>query len=228
MRLMIRLTVDGTEIEVKEGMNLLQACLENGIFIPHLCYLDGIEDPPASCRLCFVEIEGATAPVASCRTKPQDGMVVTTQSPSARHLQRAALQLLLSAHRVDCRNCPSNKQCALQQMAKLLGVPLKTKQLDCLASEAGTEFGHPVLDYDAGKCVLCGKCIFVCQQQQGHNLLTFARRGFNTVVGFMGSNDAAELPCPDCLACSTICPVSAIYPKKALGSTSILSKPVDS
>ncbi|MGA7878037.1 MAG: 2Fe-2S iron-sulfur cluster-binding protein [Desulfoferrobacter sp.] len=224
---MIRLTVDGREIEAKKGTSLLSACLKNGIYIPHLCYLEGMENPPASCRLCFVEIAGANGPVASCRTEPQNGMVVTTQSPAVRQLQRSALQLLLSAHRMDCRNCPSNKHCDLQQIAKLLGISLKTKHLDYLAGEAVAELGHPALEYDAGKCILCGKCIVVCRQRQGHPLLTFSRRGFDTVIGFMGNKDPIELPCLDCLACSAICPVSAIYQKKALNSLSIPSKTVD-
>jgi predicted molibdopterin-dependent oxidoreductase YjgC len=142
-------------------------------------------------------------------------MVVDTRSPAVRQLQRSALQLLLSAHRVDCRNCPSNKRCPLQQMAKLLGVSLKVKHLDSLASEVETEMGHPLLGYDPGRCVLCGKCIYVCEKHHGRSLLTFARRGFNTRVGFMGKRDATDLPCLGCLACTEICPVSAIYLKDA-------------
>mgnify|MGYP001050747800 CR=1 FL=1 len=220
---MIRLIVDGKEIEAKAGKNVLQVCLENAIYVPNLCYLESMEDPPASCRLCFVEIQGVNRPVPSCRTEAQNGMVVSTQSPAVRQLQRSALQLLLSAHRVDCRNCPCNKNCDLQRLAKLLGVPLKVKHLDSLVDEAGAELGHPVLDYDPGKCILCGKCIHVCRTQQRHSLLTFARRGFDTVIGFMGEKDPTELPCLDCLACSAICPVSAIYPKTADES---LSTPV--
>ena len=211
---MIELTVDGRDVQAKEGLNLLQVCLENGIYVPHLCYLEGMENPPASCRLCFVEIAGANRPVPSCRTEPREGMVVNTQSPAVRQLQRSALQLLLSAHRVDCRNCPSNKHCDLQRMAKFLGVSLKVKHLDSLAGEVATELGHPVLDYDPGRCVLCGKCIYICRERQGQPLLTFARRGFNTVIGFMGNEGPTDLPCLDCLACTEICPVSALYLNK--------------
>lgn len=210
---MIRLTVDGIEIEVDEGKNLLQVCLEKGIYVPHLCYLEGMANPPASCRLCFVEIAGANGPVPSCRTEPQAGMVVTTQSPAVRKLQRSALQLLLSAHRVDCRNCPSNKRCDLQKTAKFLGVSLKVKHLDSLVGGVEADLGHPVLEYDPGRCVLCGKCIYVCRNQRKRSVLTFARRGFDTVIGLMGKKDAADLPCLNCLACTEICPVSAIYLK---------------
>ncbi|MDY0038715.1 MAG: 2Fe-2S iron-sulfur cluster-binding protein [Desulforhabdus sp.] len=220
---MIRLTVDEKEIEVEEGTNLLQACLKNGIYVPHLCYLGGMANPPASCRLCFIEIAGVNHPTPSCRTAAEAGMVVSTATPAVRHLQRSALQLLLSAHRVDCRNCPANKRCDLQKMAKFLGVPLKVKHLDSLVDEVDADLGHPVLKYDPGRCVLCGKCIYICREQQGHPLLTFARRGFETVIGFMGNNDSAELPCFDCLACIEICPVSAIYLKSTIEFQSLPS-----
>ncbi len=224
---MIQLTIDGTKIVAQPGKNLLQVCLENDVYVPHLCHMEGMEDPPASCRLCLVEIEGVNGTVASCRIAPRDGMVVTTQSQAVRQLQRSALQLLLSAHRVDCRNCASNKRCALQQMAKFLKVPLKVKHLDHLLDETDYQLNHPVLEYDPGKCVLCGKCIYVCTRQQAHPVLTFARRGFETVIGFMGSTPPSELPCLDCLACSAICPVSAIYPKKPEAASSHSPGPAD-
>lgn len=210
---MIRLTVDGQKLEARKGRNLLQVCLDNEIYIPHLCYLDSMEHPPASCRLCFVEIEGANRPVPSCRIEPQDGMVVNTQSPAVRHLQRSALQLLLSAHRIDCRSCPANKNCDLQQLAKFLKVPLKVKHLESLVNEIDVQLGHPVLHYAADRCVLCGRCVYVCRDRKGHSLLTFARRGFKTVIGFIEKKDSWKLPCLDCLACTEVCPVSAIYLK---------------
>ncbi|MDA8305604.1 MAG: 2Fe-2S iron-sulfur cluster-binding protein [Deltaproteobacteria bacterium] len=216
---MVRLTVDEKEIEAEEGKNLLQVCLENGITVPHLCFLEGMENSPASCRLCFVEIEGMDCPVPSCQTVVHDGMVVNTQSPAVRHLQRSALQLLLSAHRVDCSDCPANKRCALQQLAKLLGIPLKVKHLESLAGEVDTRMGHPLLAYDAGRCVLCGRCLYACAKHQEHPLLTFVRRGFSTRVDFKGKTDPAELPCLACLACVEICPVSALgFAGKTLGA----------
>ena len=117
---MITLEVDDKKIEVAEGTNLLEACLANSIYIPNLCYLEGMEHPPASCRLCFVEIEGADHPVASCSLRVDREMVVHTDTPRVRQLQKTALQLLLSVHDVDCKNCPANRKCALQDMAKFL------------------------------------------------------------------------------------------------------------
>jgi bidirectional [NiFe] hydrogenase diaphorase subunit len=212
----IALNVDGNTIETAEGKSVLEACLENGIYVPNLCFLEAMEEPPASCRLCFVEIEGERGPVSSCRVKAREGMVVRTGTTAVRELQRMGLELLLSNHRLECKICPANKKCALQRMAKFLGVPLKPKQLDPLAPHPVKDIGHPVIEVDAGRCVLCGRCVFVCRQRRGSPLLTFARRGFDTVVDYLGA-DSSELPCGSCLACVEVCPVSAIQPKGRAG-----------
>ena len=121
---MIKFLVDDIQIQVEEGTNLLQACLENEIYVPNLCYLEGKEIPSASCRMCFVEIEGEGRPVPSCTVSVKEGMIVQTDTPSVRRLQRSALQLLLSVHRVECAKCPANKKCELQRIARFLKVGL--------------------------------------------------------------------------------------------------------
>ena len=211
---MIKLTVDNKEIKAKEGANLLQTCLENDLYIPNLCYLEGMNDPPASCRLCFVEVEGEENPVASCTVQVKTGMVVQTDTPTVRRLQRAALQLLLSAHHVGCGPCPANKKCALQRMAKFLKIGLKTKALENLIKDPGPDDRHPCLLYYPDRCVACGKCVYVCRTRHGRPHLTFANRGLDTTISFYGENDTTQNPCEDCLSCVQVCPVAAITPKK--------------
>jgi len=213
---MLKLKVDDREIEASEGTTILQACLENDIYIPNLCYLKDRESPSASCRLCFVEIEGEGSPVASCTVKVKNGMIVTTDSPPARQLQRTALQLLLSVHDVDCANCPANKRCELQNMAKFLKVGLKTKQLPKHLKEIDIDDTHPCLDYYPNRCVLCGRCVFVCKDKQGQPLLAFTKRGLDTVIISYVEQDISSLPCKNCLACVEICPVGAIILKDGL------------
>ncbi|MBW2033467.1 MAG: (2Fe-2S)-binding protein [Deltaproteobacteria bacterium] len=209
---MVKLIIDNKEIEAEEGKNLLQACLDNNIYIPNLCYLHGMDNPPASCRMCFVEIEGEHKPVTSCTVRVKDGMVVKTDTPDIRQLQRTALQLLLSVHDVDCAHCPANKKCELQRIAKFLKVGLKPKRLELLLKEPEIDDEHPLLDYYPNRCVLCGKCIHVCKTKLGQPLLAFARRGFYTTISFYGEKPASDLnsSCKNCLACVEICPVSAI------------------
>ena len=211
---MIKILVDNKEIEVEEGINLLRACLDNDIYIPHLCYLDGMDSALASCRMCFVEIEGKDNPLTSCTVEVRDGMAVRTDTPSVRRLQRSGLQLLLSVHDVDCGHCPANKKCDLQRIARFLKVGLKPKHLEHLIKDRGVEEDHPFLDYYPNRCVLCGKCVHVCRTQHGRPFLTFAKRGFDTVISFYGEEDAKRLPCKKCIACVKICPVGAITLKK--------------
>jgi NADH dehydrogenase/NADH:ubiquinone oxidoreductase subunit G len=207
---MIRFLVDGKEIEAKQGTTLLKACLDNDIYIPNLCYLDGMDPPSVSCRMCFVEIEGERQPVPSCTVLVKDGMVVNTDTPGVRQLQRTALRLLLSVHHVDCKNCPANKKCELQRMAKFLKVGLKPKGLLIHLKEMEIDRSHPFLDYYPNRCVLCGKCVHVCRERNGQSALTFSKRGFDTVISFYGVKDLSTLECETCHACRDICPVGAL------------------
>ena len=212
---MSTITVNGQPIEVQPGTSLLQACLEKGIFIPNLCHLKAMTEPPASCRLCFVEIEGQADPVAACTSVVEDGLVVNTDTPAVRQLQRTALQLLLSVHDIDCKNCPANKQCALQDLAKFLKVPLKNKQTETYLKEPAIDETHPYLTYYPNRCVLCGKCIYVCQTPHGQSSLSFAKRGFDTIISFYGALESDLQACEDCQQCAQVCPVGALVMKSS-------------
>ena len=209
----VKILVDQVEIEAEEGANLLQACLENDIFIPNLCYLNGMETPPTSCRLCFVDIEGENKPLTACTVRVESGLVVRTDSPRVRDLQRAGLQFLLSVHNVDCAHCPANKQCALQDMAKFLKIGLKPKHLPQRLKETEEISDHPKLTLYPNRCVLCGRCIYVCEQQHGRSFLTFAKRGFDTVISFYGEEEVDSPACEEKPACVEICPVAALILK---------------
>jgi len=213
---MIKLTIDNREIEAENDAVLLQACIDNDIYIPNLCHISSQEKPAASCRLCFVEIQGQKNPVPSCTIRVEAGMVVKTDTEAVRSLQRTALQFLLSTHHVDCAHCPANKKCVLQDMAKFLKVGLKPKHLDpCLKTIEKIE-SHPFLDYYPNRCVLCGRCIQTCKEKQGQPVLTFAGRGIKTIISFFGEEDPAKSPCKECLACLDVCPVSAITEKEKM------------
>jgi NADH dehydrogenase/NADH:ubiquinone oxidoreductase subunit G len=211
----VKIRVDQKEIEVEEGANLLESCLERDIYIPNLCHLKGMAHPPASCRLCFVEIDGVDKPVTACTVRVEPGLVVRTDTPRVRDLQRSGLQFLLSVHKVDCAHCPANKRCALQKMAKFLKVGLKPKNLPNILKEPEEVLEHPYLNLYPNRCVLCGRCIYVCRERHGRSYLTFAKRGFDTVISFYGEEEVMELPCEDNPACVEVCPVAAITLKKS-------------
>lgn len=209
----VNLTVDNKVIQGDWGRNLLEVCLENGIYIPNLCYIKGIKRPLASCRLCFVEIEGEETPVLSCTQIVTGGMVIRTDSEPVKHLQRSALELLLSVHKIDCAHCPANKNCELQGLARRLKVGLKSGHLEKHLKEPEIIDSHPILDYYPNRCVLCGKCEYICSERHERPFLSFINRGLDTMIGLHWDEDTKEIPCDTCLACVDICPVKAIIPR---------------
>ncbi|MBP1741062.1 MAG: nuoG2 [Deltaproteobacteria bacterium] len=210
---MVKIRVDKNEIEAQEGTKLLQACLDHGIYIPNLCFLAYLEHPPASCRLCFVEIEGMEKPVPSCTIEVREGMAVRTDSPSVRGLQKSAFRLFMSVHHVDCSHCQGNRRCELQRIAKFLRIGLKPGKLEKYLKEPAIIRDHPLIDYYPNRCVLCGKCFHTCFARQGRPMLDFAKRGFNTVISFYGTSSSGSA-CETCLACVQVCPVSALTLKR--------------
>ena len=198
---MVNFTVNGRQIQADDGVTVLTSCLENGIYIPNLCYLRGMDNPPASCRLCFVEIDGNNQPVTSCTTIVEDGMVVRTDTERLKNLQRTAFELLLSVHNIDCKNCPANRKCELQRIAKYLHFGLKLKRLGHLERDVEIEYDHPFLEYHPDKCVLCGGCVYTCKNKNGTSMFAFAKRGLDTVISFFGHEDDADETCENCELC---------------------------
>ncbi|CAG0994269.1 partial Iron hydrogenase 1, partial [Gammaproteobacteria bacterium] len=143
----------------------------------------------------------------------EEPLTVRTDAPAVRRLQKAGLQLLLSVHRVECKNCPANRRCELQRIAKFLKVGLKPGKLAQRFKQPEIDVSHPCLNYYPNRCVLCGKCVHVCRAQHRDVVLTFARRGFDTVVGCYGLSGSSAPSCRDCRACIDVCPVSALLPK---------------
>jgi bidirectional [NiFe] hydrogenase diaphorase subunit len=213
----ITLTVDDRAIQASNGSSVLSVCLSAGIYIPHLCWLeaDAPADTPAACRLCFVEIDGFREPVAACAVTVENGMRIQTGTEAVRSLQKTALKLLLSVHRVDCKHCPANKACQLQNIARFLGIGLSCKPFQRVLKEPEVDSRHPMLDHYPNRCVLCGICVRICRQQQ-HALLSFAGRGVDTVVGCFDADAQASADCVSCRACIEGCPTGALVQREAV------------
>jgi bidirectional [NiFe] hydrogenase diaphorase subunit len=206
----VSVTIDGKEIRAVEGDKILWAALDNGIYIPNLCAIRERDEPFASCRLCFVEVDGIDMPVPACTTPVREGMVVNTKGPKALRLTRTAFELLLSNHPVDCAHCARNRSCELQRIAKHLGVRLNSKRFRKNLRNLPIDSSSPIFVYDPNKCVLCGKCVWVCQEQLGIGAIGFAHRGFRRVVTTFGDKPIGESTCQRCGACVNACPVGAL------------------
>jgi bidirectional [NiFe] hydrogenase diaphorase subunit len=207
--------IEGKEIRAKEKSNLLYAALDNGIYIPNLCSIRSNPRPFTSCRLCFVEIPDRPGPVTACSEPIFDGMKVTLESPRIRRLRKSSFDLLVSNHRLDCPHCGKNGKCDLQKIARSQHYNLGNRALRKIDFDILVDSSHPLFSLDRNKCVLCGKCIWVCRQN-GSGVLDFTYRGIRTVVSTFAGIPLAETECNSCLECVAICPVNALYLNKSI------------
>ena len=206
----VSLTIDGKKIKANEGEKILWVALENNIYIPNLCAIREKIQPSASCRLCFVEVEGVDEPVIACTEPVREGLVVNTRGKNALRLARTAAELILASHPVDCGHCLKNRFCELQKIAKHLGIKLKTKRFRRLERNLPIDESSSLFIYDPNKCVLCGKCVWVCQEKLRIGAIGFTRRGFKRIVSTFKDKPMAETTCGQCTECVKVCPVGSL------------------
>ncbi len=163
-----------------------------------------------------MEVEDKDVPVTACTTSVAEGMVVNTKGAKARRLARTALELLLASQPVDCAHCPKSGSCELQRIAKHLGVKLNTRRFKKILPELPIDSSSPLYIYDPNKCVLCGRCVWVCQEKLGKGIIGFAYRGFRRVVTTFGDEPMGRSLCQDCSECVSVCPVAALVFRNAL------------
>lgn len=204
----IALTIDGVDIIADKGTSILTAALNNGIYIPHLCYHPDLK-PAGVCRLCLVELgDGRLA--TSCLTPVEQGMVVRTGGIKIDKVRRAIVELLLANNHTDCRHCPQTGHCELQRIMAYLHVSVKRMRPLRLAKEKlPRDTSNPFFDYDPNRCILCGICVRTCEDIQGVSALQFMGRGYATKIAFFGDGSK----CESCGECVARCPVGALIPK---------------
>ena len=210
----VRVTIDGREVSVEPGTTIIQAARTVGIDIPSLCQDDRLE-PFAACRLCLVEVEGnGRGPVTACTVPVAEGMVVTTETDDIREQRRVLIDLLLSDHRSDCLVCDQAGACRLQDLAYRCGVDHATylgEKRDYPARD-----DNPFIAYDPAKCVLCGRCVGICEQVQGCRVLDVAERGFASWITTSFGRSMVETDCELCGNCVSACPTGALMDKRSL------------
>lgn len=199
--------INGIILRVSEGTTILDAAQQVQVRIPTLCKHPDLP-PEASCGLCVVKIKGSNKMFRACSTPVEEGMEITTHDPEIVNIRRTVLDLILSNHPNDCLRCPRNYDCELQRMTAEFGVQEESfpKFLRAIPKDMSTD----AVDLDPMLCILCGRCVHVCQNGQNVWALSFLERGFNTRISPAGDIELADSPCISCGQCSAHCPTGAI------------------
>jgi len=234
---MITLTIDDKQVEVAEGVTVLEAAQAAGVYIPTLCYHPSLK-PYGGCRLCLVDIEKMRGPITSCTTPATDGMVVRTKTPELQELRRGILELILTEHpnwcltcdrrercspfdiclrtvsvTERCVTCPKNEHCELQRLVDYIGIeeitlPYEYKELPL--------HDDPLIQRDYNLCILCGRCVQMCQDVRGIGAISFINRGSQAIVGTAFDRSLKDSGCRFCGACVEVCPTGALMDRAAL------------
>ena len=207
----ITLTIDGQGVEARQGMTVLEAACEAGIYIPTLCYDPDLE-PYGGCRLCVVGIEGVRGQPAACTTPVTSGMVVHTSTPAVNQIRRYALELIISNHPLDCLTCVKNQRCELQKVAAYLGIT--ERRLPWTYRERPVDRSNPFFTLDHNYCILCARCVRACDEITGVNAIEIISRGYDSYVGTFGNKPLLESICRSCGECMVRCPVAAMVPRE--------------
>lgn len=203
---MVNITIDNKKISVEENTTIMEAAAKNGIPIPKLCYLKGINEI-AACRVCVVELEGKEKLITSCNTVAEEGMVIYTNSPKVRKHRRTTVELLLSQHDCSCVTCSRSGNCSLQKVANDLNIIDIPYKQEIERQPWNKEF--PLIR-DSSKCIKCMRCVQVCDKVQGLNVWDVEGTGSRTTVNVAGQKSIEEADCSLCGQCITHCPVGAL------------------
>ncbi|MFC1898722.1 formate dehydrogenase subunit alpha [Chloroflexota bacterium] len=210
---MISLTINGQIVEAKEGMTVLEAAQVAGIYIPSLCADPDLE-PYGACRLCVVEIDGMNGLPTSCTTLVSEGMVVRTDTSAVDSVRRTVVELLIADHPSDCLTCPSNQRCELQKIAAYLGIT--ERRFERVEQLQPVDTSNPFFDHDPNYCILCGKCVRICNEVQGVGAIDLAFRGYETQVCPGDNKSLIESNCESDGECVVHCPVGALAMKNSV------------
>ncbi len=204
---MINIEVNNKIIEAQENETILSALKREGIKVPTLCHIEELQ-PTGACRLCVVELEDSKRLVPSCSFPVNEGMKIKTHSPKAINARRTIVELLLANHPDDCLYCEKNGKCELQKLAEELGV--RQRRFSGTKNDYNIDLSNPAIVRDPAKCILCGKCVRICEEIQGVSAIDFTNRGSATIIAPSFNESLNVSSCVACGQCVAVCPTGAL------------------
>ena len=204
----VNIKINGRDFTVPAGSTILEAARLAGIEIPTLCFLKEINEIGA-CRICVVKVKGARSLVAACVFPVNEGMEIYTNTPDVIEARRTTLKLILSNHKKECLSCVRSGSCELQKLCHDYGIDTETAFAGAKTSyDIDASASHMYRDNE--KCILCRRCVAVCEKNQGVGVIGANARGFDTHIGCAFEMPLGDVSCISCGQCITVCPTGAI------------------
>jgi formate dehydrogenase alpha subunit len=210
---MIKLKIDGKSIQAKSGSTVMEAALAHGIDIPRLCYHPDLT-VSGGCRLCLVDVDGFDNPSTSCGLACQDGMQVQTQSERLYDMRRDIIDMFVSEHPLDCVTCEKSGTCQLQKYAYEYDVTETSLTFE--SPRTLYQDDNPFFIRDHQYCILCGRCVRVCDEIVGVTAIDFAGRGIESHIATPFDGPMIDSTCVFCGNCVQVCPTAALVPVSRL------------
>jgi NADH-quinone oxidoreductase subunit G/NADP-reducing hydrogenase subunit HndD len=204
----VTIEVNGRKVEARKGETILSALRRASVKVPTLCYLEGLA-PSGACRMCVVEVEGSANLVPSCSFPVAEGMRIKSNSPAVMQARRTIIELLLSNHPDDCLYCIRGGNCTLAELAQEHGV--RARRFRGAKNKREKDMSGPSIQRDPEKCILCGKCVRVCEEIQGVSAIDFVQRGSKSMVGTAFNKGLNVSSCINCGQCILVCPTGALH-----------------
>ena len=205
------LSIDGKDVGAREDETILEVALENGVWIPTLCQLDGLSTVGA-CRLCLVEVKGSNKLAAACVTRIEEGMEVTVHSDRLHEYRKMILELLFAEGNHICSVCVANGHCELQWLAQQHG--MDHVRVPYLYARGGVDASHDRFGLDLSRCILCTRCVRVCAEIEGaHTWDVFGRGASAHVITDLDEPWGRSETCTSCSKCVYVCPTGALFYK---------------
>jgi len=209
--------INGKAVDFEKNETILQVSRRNGHFIPTLCEMNEINHTPGTCRVCLTEIERVKDPrhylVTACDTPMEEGMKIFTRTQRVRENQRLQVEMLLADHNQDCASCVRHGNCELQDVAQFVGLQQTRFNDPELYENRTRDFTSPSLVRDMSKCIRCHRCVTICREIQGTDVLVISEKGTGSEIGVRDSLALGNSQCVSCGQCTLVCPVGALAEK---------------